>query len=333
MSKNIPRQSIKEPSRIGTLMTPLKHIYGRKTYLAWQDGGQSSLEATQTDAETASRLVWQVSSFTELIDAIAFLTSMNKRHVLLFRGQTQQHEPLPMLFRPQWRCFGTNDMLTIGPALRAAYWEQLHSIGNRVYEICTRTKFGLPRGQGLRETREVQWAVIQHYELWPTPLIDLTSSPRVAASFALAFKKGTAAAPQTGYLYAAGMPNLTGSIAFNIDEQLCLLRLQSACPPIAKRPHYQDGYLVGRFPIYNIDANEKLAVKCNLRRRVVAKFKLIDKGTFWTDSFPMVDGSALYPSDDDLQERFLDVFGPKGEASTLRAAKTLGAATLPRTLG
>jgi hypothetical protein len=33
--------------------------------------------------------------------------------------------------------------------------------------------------------KEAVWAIAQHYELWPTPLIDITQNLRTAASFAL----------------------------------------------------------------------------------------------------------------------------------------------------
>ena len=53
--------------------------------------------------------------------------------------------------------------------------------------------------------REAKSAVTQHYGFWPTPLIDLTSSLWVAASFALKARQDDTVI--RGFLYVVGMPN------------------------------------------------------------------------------------------------------------------------------
>jgi hypothetical protein len=175
----------------------------------------------------------------------------------------------------------------------------------------------------LRDIREVQWAIIQHYELWPTPLIDITSSLRIAASFAMGLRLANTQEQRRGFVFVVGMPSSTGSITFDLDQQLCLARLHSACPPVAARPHYQDGFLVGRFPIYSM-ADFGVKKKSNLLRRLVAKFLLIDEGNFWDEDFPIVREDALYPTDDPLRNRFLEEFGRNGNHSLYDLAKKLG---------
>jgi hypothetical protein len=182
----------------------------------------------------------------------------------------------------------------------------------------------------MRDAREVQWALIQHYGLWPTPLIDVTSSLRVAASFALGGSEAEET-EKTGYLLAVGLPHTTGSITFDIDQQLSLARLSGACPPEAKRPHYQDGFLVGRFPIYEVDGDE-LVKKSNLSRRLIAKFKLVDhgrvqngsgEGRFWDDAFPVVSEAATTPVQDSFQQRLEAEFGPQGREPVADRARRL----------
>lgn len=56
--------------------------------------------------------------------------------------------------------------------MRQKYWDALGDVGRRVFEICYEPQLGLPQWRGLRDIREVQWVVIQHYEIWPTPLLD-----------------------------------------------------------------------------------------------------------------------------------------------------------------
>ena len=142
------------------------------------------------------------------------------------------------------------------------------------------------RWRGLRDIREIQWTLIKHYDLWPTPLIDLTNSLRVAATFAFDFQKGCPENPLHGFLYVVGMPHPTGSITFDLDQSIMLAHLHSACPPVTKRPRYQEGFLAGHFPAYA--ATEDLIGKSNLTRRLIAKFELVDSGNFWNEDFPNI---------------------------------------------
>jgi hypothetical protein len=151
--------------------------------------------------------------------------------------------------------------------------------------------------------REALWAVAQHYELWPTPLIDITASLRVAASFALWNGRSD------GELYVVALPPSTNSITFEADQHVVLARLQAVCPPTAKRSHYQDGFLVGRFPFLGPTPNEidsRPDQVSDLSRRLVARIKLKDEGRFWDADFPRMSPSSLMPpaSNDQLLERF-----------------------------
>ena len=285
-------------------MYHLEQVYGKKTYDAFKSHGGSPADLLPTQcssAQVAGGSPWEAQSYEDLIEKVSFLAAMNKRLVLYFRGQTADFGPIiPQLFRKNWRCFDHGGEFLINTH---AYWNHLHVIGERVKRMCL--DIGVPRPRTL-ETREVQWAIIQHYGLWPTPLLDLTLNLRVAASFALA--KDTT----EGILYVCGMPNCTGSITFDIDQQLVLARLQSCCPPIAKRPHYQDGFLVGRFPLYSPGHFE--SVKSDLNLRLIAKFKLnAAKNNFWNPSFPRISEKALYPDDQDVLFRaFVKEFGKDG---------------------
>ena len=324
-------------------MYRLARSYGKKTYEKWQNNVDASriagsnatrimhqsLSETQTSPKEAWEDLWEVRSFLDLMEKVAFLGSMNKRSVLFFRGQEADLEPLPKLFRSSWSCpFEPGNSFRITASNRVSYWRNLISLGHEVFEVCDEA--GLPRWRGMRDSREVQWAVVQHYGLWPTPLIDVTSSLRVAASFAL----GGSEAGETekvGYLLVVGLPHTTGSITFDIDQQLTLARLSSACPPEAKRPHYQDGFLVGRFPIYEV-RGDNLVKKSSLSRRLIAKFKLIDhgraqresgEGRFWNDAFPVVSEAATTPAQDSFGQRLEAEFGPQGREPVADRARRL----------
>src|SRR5262249_9873780 len=294
----------------------LESIYGKDCFDEFhKEPCQSTYNLDHTrrsNDETATGPLWEIRTFEALLGCVSFLTAMNKRLALYFRGQVgdeyEREEQyvsgpnkgkygyfpsiIPALFRPDWDCFDVDGEKATIQISR--YWAFLDELVPTVREICRAV--GVPRPRTL-ETREVMWAIIQHYGLWPTPLIDITANLRVAASFALA--RNT----DKGILYVVGMPNCTGSITFDIDQQLLLARLQSCCPPIARRPHYQDGFLVGRFPFYSPGDGENL--KSNLRLRLIAKFRLIDNGSFWDPaSFPKIANKVLYPSHDLLLDAF-----------------------------
>ena len=139
--------------------------------------------------------------------------------------------------------------------------------------------------------------MIQHYEIHPTPLIDLTQSLRVAATFAL--RKA-----HCGYVYVLGLPHPQGSISHFIDQDMVLIKLQNVCPPSALRPHYQEGYLVGKMPITKSKQGAD-----NLARRLVGKYYLNNSdGHFWDAGFSAIDEEALFPISDPFKEELVGFF-------------------------
>jgi hypothetical protein len=96
----------------------------------------------------------------------------------------------------------------------------------------------------LKKFPELQWSILQHYEVCDTPLLDLKQSLRVAASFALNWTSSE------GYIFVFALPYPNGTISYFSEEELVIVRLLSVCPSEALRPHFQEGYLVGTFPTY-----------------------------------------------------------------------------------
>jgi hypothetical protein len=105
------------------------------------------------------------------------------------------------------------------------------------------------------------------------------------------------------------LPPSANSITFEADQHVVLARLQAVCPPVAKRPHYQDGFLVGRFPFISPNPNEidkRPDAVSDLSRRLVARISLQDEGKFWNADFPRMSALSLMPpaETDPLLERF-----------------------------
>ena len=132
-------------------MYRLKSIYGKKTFDVWTESHVDDLADTQSSHKEANNSPWPVKSFRELTENVAFLSSMNKRMVLYFRGQSNPDDPFPSLFREKWMCFDSDLRLSITDQSRKDFWDALEEIGQIVYEISK--NIGLPRWRGIRDVR------------------------------------------------------------------------------------------------------------------------------------------------------------------------------------
>lgn len=98
-------------------------------------------------------------------------------------------------------------------------------------------------------------------------------------------------------MFVFGVPNLSGAVTASSEASLQIVRLSSACPPEAVRPHLQEGYLLGEYPEI-ADFEQKTHYdyyEMDFGRRLVAKFRF-DPTTFWSSSnFPPATERALYP--------------------------------------
>ena len=302
-------------------MEPIARSYGKKTYDVWVASHPKDLKHTETSCGEADQDLWPVQTYRDLLEAVSFLGAMNKGLTLFYRGQTKNSDPVPTIFRDKWQPLQSGEYVPISAASRPYYFGRLSDLGHAVYKICDTPALGLPRWRGLRDLREIQWAIIQHYGIWPTPLIDITSSLRVAASFGLGLFPGSSSSPKVAYLYVVGLPYSTAWISFDANQGLVLARLQSACPPIAKRPHFQDGFLLGTSPLAGVEQSD--CDESRLARRLVAKFELHDSGSFWDSDFPVIGSGALLPRRDDLLEHLHHDFGSGGTTPVRKIAESL----------
>ena len=231
-----------------------------------------------------------VHSFPSLIEAVARVSYHNPDLSLFYRGQRREHlagnegsSIYPSIYRVPVRAAAAARR-----EIRARH-EELRKL-----EGLLKTEFRKSRIEGygkLEQFREISWAIIQHYEVNATPLLDLTTSLRVACSFALDGPH------KFGIVYVLGLPYPNGSISYYVEQQLRNVRLLSICPPDALRPFYQEGFLVGTFPERDPPTSSSLH---DFARRLVAKFKIPQAG-FWSKTFPPIPRAALYPEDDRIE--------------------------------
>jgi hypothetical protein len=230
----------------------------------------------------------------DLATKVAELQFKNRDFVLLFRGQPadylnkQSNTSLrPSLFRAKG-----NGKVPTAETLTSRY-EDLVAAEKRLVEEYERAE--LTDGLRLKRERLLRWSILQHYEVCPTPVLDVTHSLRVAASFA------TDGATGEAFIFVVGVPNLSGAITASSEAGLQIVRLSSICPPTAVRPHIQEGYLLGEYPeMAGFDQKEHYGFyEIDFGRRLVAKFRF-DPQSFWQPgSFPPIGREALYPDEHD----------------------------------
>lgn len=232
-----------------------------------------------------------VGRFVELASKIAELQFRNRDYVLLFRGQRSDYlnrdgnsSLKPSLFRSNG--FERNPT----PEILRVRFEKLKQAAQTL--VSHYRKEGLLGFDRLSRHRILQWSILQHYRVCDTPLLDVTHSLRIAATFA------SEQAQTEAFVFVLGVPNLSGAITASSEAGLQIVQLSSACPPSAMRPHLQEGYLLAEYPDI-ADFEQKIHYphyEIDFGRRLVAKFRF-NPQTFWTsDTFPRIEHKALYPT-------------------------------------
>ena len=77
----------------------------------------------------------------------------------------------------------------------------------------------------LKRQRILRWSILQHYEICATPLLDVTHSLRIAASFASVSRSRRA------FIFVLGLPNLSGAITASAEAGLQVVHLLRADLP------------------------------------------------------------------------------------------------------
>lgn len=225
----------------------------------------------------------QMSTYSQLQKEIARLACLNKDYVLFFRGQTSEYQTsktliLPSIYRP-------GQGITIEER-----WERLENASKLLIEELENSGRNKEEWKLLGRKPLLQWSILQHYEVVPTPLIDVTQSLRVACSFARLNNK-----QDKGYVYVIALPYVSHRIHMDSEEYLTIIRLLNIAPPEALRPYYQDAFLVGEDVIQR---DARWPSEIDLKRRLVAKFSIPASDSAFWDSESEMSESDLYPEDD-----------------------------------
>lgn len=230
-----------------------------------------------------------VDSFTELVKTIARIAYLHKDYLLFFRGQNHDYQNkggastyYPSIYRGE----------KVTKSELELRFDILHSASARLVDEFERS--GIEGYRDVKRRKYIQWSILQHYEVCPTPLLDLSQSLRVACSFA--FLSANEGEP---YLGVFGLPYLTNRVSINSEHDIINIRLLSICPPEALRPYFQDGYVAGTDEITNIFESK---TELDFNNRLIAKFCLRNKDGFWRDDFDKIPYDYLFPAEDKVLE-------------------------------
>lgn len=235
-----------------------------------------------------------VKTYVDLVQCVAEVSYKNREFMPLLRGQVDDHLTIrtlvpkssivPTIYRPGpgQRVVKSNLLNERYQALDIAKLQFLKMIDG----LQTSAEF---RKSDYIDFDEIAWAVFQHYEVLPTPLIDVTQSLMVACTFAL-----TNNTNRYGYVYVLGLESMNPTVYFSYNTRHQLIRLMSLMPKIARRPLHQEGYLVGNYPIRRSQGTNN-----NLANRMLAKFRIPTKG-FWNRNYRPFPINALLPKQDEM---------------------------------
>ena len=143
-----------------------------------------------------------VSSFRQLMDYVARLSYLNKDNLLFFRGQGFDYTNkagastlYPSIYSGERV---SRDELDIR-------FNILKSASRRLSDSLKTEK--IEGFKDVKRRKYIQWSILQHYEVCPTPLLDLTHSLRVACSFAFHSKNDN-----NPFVFVLGLPYLTNRV-------------------------------------------------------------------------------------------------------------------------
>jgi FRG domain-containing protein len=236
----------------------------------------------------------EINSYQELLEKISALNFYNRSQQIFFRGQIKDYfnnskkgKPVRSNLYPSL----LRNLPTSKIKRRERIKERLRILEKA--ECLLKDSFSIGY---IHKHKLVRWAILQHYEVCETPLLDITSSLQSALSFAV--PNGSS----EGHLFVLAFPHQTGPISVSLESMTQIVDLSKLCPPEALRPHFQSGLLAADYPSA-IDGEElaRSAPKVggNFACRLLTKFHLKNVDTWVGKHFHPTPNDIIYPNERD----------------------------------
>lgn len=250
-------------------------------------------KAKSKNEEILSSEPLKVYTYRDLVESVAQISFYNPDHNLFFRGQNKDFKDengLTSIFPTIYRNEGKKVQIT-------EKFQKLEEMTNELLKSFQNDPNRFAGTSNIIKYKELRWAIAQHYNIIDTPVLDLTHSLHVAASFALKdLEEG-----EYGVVHVLGMPNYTNTISYFTIEELSIIRLIAFSPPKASRIFMQEAYAVSPFPF--TDLVKKVGKeKFNFSRRLIAKFSIPNLSKFWGEGFSPIPDQLLLPEVDNFKE-------------------------------
>lgn len=250
-----------------------------------------------------------ITSPNELKTRLAYLSQGNPDLKLLFRGQDEDYQSLDT----EYQNFQNNGATRTRSSLYPTLFREIFDLKNGEFfnppSVTLAGHGQVPIDEFVAEFQEgsirflefasshgkkinswnfedvlQQFAILQHYEVIPTLMLDVTSEINTAMSF------GYDETTKKCFLYVFGVPYRGEAISVFPKDDLLVIDLSRLMPPEALRPHYQSGFVLTAHPaIYQKVDGLMLRVGTinympsknvwDFSRFLLAKFELA--GEFW----------------------------------------------------
>ena len=257
------------------------------------DSSERHAERMRVDLTLAAGSAHRVQRYDELLKRVATLSFHNSRFRLLFRGQTndyriESHD-------------GTGGRSVLFPSILRKSKASPKQRFARLRQAERLLVDELPREDSLHLNLPLsRWAILQHYEVCETPLLDVTHSLQVALSFAFGDQKNRP--KDDAFLYVLAVPHLTGPVSVSIESMTQTIDLSQLCPPEALRPHFQSGSLLSDYPGRQELGQRRTTsslVPDDFACRLLTKFHLVDLRKWKRQGFSQIPTDLLFPNASD----------------------------------
>jgi hypothetical protein len=266
---------------------------GQDKILAYLDDQPEVIGRCRPGYPIAASEGHSVCDYPALLRKVAALSYHNPRFKLLFRGQRADYKvnrrDEPAVHSSLYPSILRSEAGTPRKRILQERFARLSVAEQRLEELL--------RKFGVRLHQLARWAILQHYEICSTPLLDVTQSLQTALSFALAD-----AQPESACLFVFAFPLLNGPISISIESMTQVIDLSQVCPPQALRPHFQAGVLVGDYPaLTDVEATHggEGRLGNNFAARLLAKFRLLETENWSAQGFAPTARSILFPDEHD----------------------------------